>query len=53
MAVKITGKQGKYGIIKHNTPVIIGEYDKESKTVFKKIASNKNAPVKVRFILFF
>ena len=35
----------KAGIIKENTPVIIGESNKEYNAVFKKIANNKNANI--------
>ena len=35
----------KAGIIKENTPVIIGEYQKELADVFIETAKNKNAPV--------
>ena len=36
----------KAGIIKEQTPVIIGKMQKEIKTVFKNIADHKNAPLK-------
>ena len=35
----------KAGIIKENTPVLIGEYQEEPFYVFKKTAENKNAPL--------
>ncbi|MGI9532814.1 bifunctional folylpolyglutamate synthase/dihydrofolate synthase [Lutimonas sp.] len=35
----------KAGIIKKNTPVIIGEYQAEVMPVFKKIAEEKNSPL--------
>ncbi len=35
----------KAGIIKPNTPVIIGEYQKEVATIFEEKAKEKNAPI--------
>jgi dihydrofolate synthase/folylpolyglutamate synthase len=35
----------KAGIIKENTPVVIGEYHPETFSVFEKIARSKNAPL--------
>lgn len=35
----------KAGIIKNNIPVVIGEYHSETMDVFKKIASEKSAPL--------
>ncbi len=35
----------KAGIIKSNTPVVIGEYTPETKPVFSMIAKEKNAPI--------
>ncbi len=35
----------KAGIIKQNTPVIIGEYQKEVATIFEEKAKEKNAPI--------
>jgi len=35
----------KAGIIKKNTPVVIGERDSETKSVFKKIAKSNKAPL--------
>ncbi len=35
----------KAGIIKENTPVVIGEYNEETFPVFEKTAKSKNAPV--------
>lgn len=35
----------KAGIIKNNTPVIIGEYTNETKQVFSEKAKEKNAPI--------
>lgn len=35
----------KAGIIKQNTPVIIGEYTEETKPVFESIAAKKHAPI--------
>ncbi len=35
----------KAGIIKHNVPVVIGEYQKEVFQVFEKIAKEKSAPL--------
>jgi len=35
----------KAGIIKQNTPVVIGEKQKETTSVFKKIAKSCNAPI--------
>lgn len=35
----------KAGIIKKNTPVVIGEHTKETKPVFIEIAANNNAPI--------
>lgn len=37
----------KAGIIKKDTPVVIGEYQAEVMPVFKKIASERNAPLTV------
>ena len=35
----------KAGIIKQNTPVVIGEYTEETKPVFESIAAKKHAPI--------
>jgi dihydrofolate synthase/folylpolyglutamate synthase len=35
----------KSGIIKENTPIIIGRKQKETKDIFKKVATEKNAPL--------
>ncbi|MHC5352986.1 bifunctional folylpolyglutamate synthase/dihydrofolate synthase [Myroides sp. LJL115] len=35
----------KAGIIKENTPVVIGEYTHETKEVFLEVAKQKNAPI--------
>jgi dihydrofolate synthase/folylpolyglutamate synthase len=35
----------KAGIIKHNIPVVIGEKKKETEGVFRKIATERNAPI--------
>ena len=35
----------KAGIIKQNTPVVIGEYTEETKPVFEGIATEKHAPI--------
>lgn len=35
----------KAGIIKPNIPIVIGEYTKESKTVFEKVATQNTAPL--------
>lgn len=35
----------KAGIIKYNTPVVIGQYLNKTKSVFKKIAKEKNAKI--------
>ena len=39
---KIAAEKG--GIIKENTPVVIGEYQEETFPVFKRLAESKNAP---------
>lgn len=35
----------KAGIIKENTPVIIGEYDEETRPVFEQVSSDRKAPL--------
>ncbi|MBC7903417.1 MAG: bifunctional folylpolyglutamate synthase/dihydrofolate synthase [Gemmatimonadaceae bacterium] len=40
---KIAGE--KAGIIKNNTPVVIGEVNNETRAVFEKTAKEKNAPI--------
>lgn len=40
---KIAAEKG--GIIKENTPVVIGEYQEETFPVFKRLAESKNAPL--------
>src|SRR5690625_3850186 len=40
-----TNAKEKAGIIKKNTPVIIGEYTKETKAVFQDIAKSKNSEI--------
>jgi len=39
--------QEKAGIIKNNTPVVIGEVTKETEPAFTKIAEEKNAPLSI------